>query len=531
MKNFIKNQILLKVILAVMVVVAISSCKKFLDVKPTDVTRDEDFLTDYWDAQFMLRGSYAALEPLAENMFVLGEVQGDWTKPGTGADSDIVQLAEHRVLPTNRYTSWSRYYDLINRANYMIQNVPRVPRDQNNFSEFMANQYIGEARFLRSLAYFHLIQNWGDVPFVWQTVDDISKVSYLPATAQNTILDSIEVDLNKAYATTDLQISVFNNDGSLRQSPEQTKHRATKGTVCALQAEVYLWRNKYSLAVAACQNFQNTGQYPYLLTGNAQWITIFSDGLNIYNEPMLMVDFSFASRVTNPLMALTSNDPASGGQYMVAPSDVACKTYNPNWPNSISTSNTTDEIYRGFGNSYAGSAPFYNRVNSAPVIWKFIATGSVTAATIDVPPPVRLPYRSEAQFHIYRQGNMFLLWAEALNRMGDKTNAIGKINAVRQRAGMPVASTAGITTASTNDQIEDYILRERGLELGFEGHRWYDLMRIARHGRPRVLIDAVERRAPASLKPYLETTLADQNKWYLPYNANELKLNPNLKQH
>ncbi|WP_083227800.1 RagB/SusD family nutrient uptake outer membrane protein [Mucilaginibacter sp. PPCGB 2223] len=538
MKTFFNKRLTFATIVVVSVLVtAISSCKKFLDVKPTDVTRAQDFLGDYWDAQYMLRGTYEELQPLVDYMFVLGEVQADWAKPGTGADSDIVQLAEHRVKPTNRYTNWGPYYDLINRANYLIKNIYRVPRDQNNFSLFMMNQYIGEAKYLRAFAYFHLIRNWGDVPFTTTPVDDISKVSYLSVTPQNTILDSIENDLTQAFTNTDFAINVFNEDGTLRQSNEQTRHRVCKGTVCALQAEVYLWRNKYAQANAACQAWFNTGQYPFILNGSGptigdHWFDIFTLGNQLFNEPMFMVNFSYATRETSTLMALTSNDPASGGKYVVAPSDVAIKAYNPNWPNSVSVTNTaTDDAYRGFGGTYAGGAPSYNRVGSPnPVIWKYLGTGKVAPATIDVPPPVRLPYRSEGDFHITRQGDMYLLWAEALNRVGDKSNAISKLNAVRGRAGMPTYPSTTATT-STNDQIEDLILKERGLELGYEGHRWYDLMRVARHGRPRVLIDAVENRAPASLKPYLESTLTDPNKWLLPYNANELQLNPNLKQH
>lgn len=523
---------------ALLMATGISSCKKFLDVAPTDVTRDKDFLTDYWDAQYMLRGAYQGLQPLVDYIFVLGEVQGDWAKPGSGADSDIVQLAEHRAKPTNRYTKWSPYYDLINRANFVIKNVPRVPPDQNNFSDFIKNQYIGEAKYLRAFAYFHLVRNWGDVPYTNTVVDDISKVSYLSVTSRETILDSCEKDLTEAFAKTDFVANVFNDDGTLRVSNEQTRHRVTKGTVCSLQAELYLWRNKYALANTACQAWQNTGQYGFLgngssPTGGDHWFDIFTLGNQLFNEGMFTCVFTYSTRETSTLMMLTSNDPASGGKYMVAPSDVAIKTYNPNWPNSVSITNTTtDDAYRGFGASYAGGAPSFNRVGSPnPVIWKWLGTGKVAPANIDVPPPVRLPYRSEGDFHLTRQGDMYLLWAEALNRIGDKANSISKINSVRGRAGMPAASASGITTASTNDQIEDFILRERGLELGYEGRRWYDLMRIARHGRPRVLIDAVERRAPVSLKPYLEATLTDPANWLLPINENELKLNPNLKQH
>ncbi|MEI6948156.1 RagB/SusD family nutrient uptake outer membrane protein [Paraflavisolibacter sp. H34] len=530
MKNQLMNRVPRKALLLLLAVVALAatSCRKFLDPKPKDVILDKDYLNDYWDAQFLLRGAYQALQPMVDYMFVLGEMRGDWVKPGTGADKDLLELAEHKVTPTNRYTNWSVFYDLINRANYVIKNVPRIPLDANNFSEFNRKQYIGEAKFLRSLAYFYLVRNFDAVPLVLEPTDSIQKVAYLPAIAGDSILNFIEKDLKDAYETTDIQIWVPNSfDAGLRVSGEMTRARATKGTVCALQAEVYLWRNKYAEAAAACQAWQNTGQYPFILNGTTAWFSIFTLDNQLFNEQMFQVIFTFASRETSSLMKLTSNDPASGGQYMVAPSEVAVKSYNPNWPNSIGTSNTTDELYRGFGNSYAGSAPFYNRVNSNPVIWKFNGLATVKPANVDVPANVRAPYQSDYRWHVYRQADVYLLWAEALNRLNDKASAIARINSVRSRAGMTMP--ASITATSSTEAIEDFILKERALELGFEGRRWFDLVRMARRGRVPVLIDAVKKRAPAALHPHLEETLAQSKNWYLPYNAEELRLNPQLK--
>jgi starch-binding outer membrane protein, SusD/RagB family len=531
MKNHFMKRVQRKALLLLLAAVTLtaSSCRKFLDEEPKDVILDKDFLKDYWDAQFILRGAYQGLQPMVDNMFVLGEMRGDWVKPGPGADKDLLELAGHKVTPNNRYTNWSVFYDLINRANYVIKNMPRIPRDPNNFSEFNMKQYMGEARFLRSLAYFHLVRNFDAVPLVLEPTDSISKVAYLPASPADEVLDFIETDLKEAFATTDIQIWVPNSfDAGLRVSPEQTRLRVTKGTVSALQADVYLWRHKYADAAAACQAWQNTGQYPFILNGSTSWFTIFTLDNQLFNEQMFEVSFSFASRETNALMKLTSNDPASGGQYMVAPSDVAVKTYNPNWPNSIGTSNTTDELYRGFGASYAGSAPYYNRVKSDPVIWKFNGLATVKPANVDVPANARAPYQSDYRWHVYRQADIYLLWAEALNRMGDKAAAIARINSVRSRAGMTMP--ASINATASTETIEDFILRERGLELGFEGRRWFDLVRMARRGRVQVLLNAVKSRAPLSLHEHLENSLSQPKNWYLPYNTEELRLNPELKQ-
>src|SRR5688572_4229351 len=368
--------------------------------------------------------------------------------------------------------------------------------------------------------------NFDSVPLVMYAVDNITKVPYLPATRQDIILDTIEADLVKSFnAVFTGVINVPNTfDIGKRPSEETTRLRATKRTVATLQAEVYLWRNKYAQAVAACDNYANNG-------GGAPggtWFNLFwgKSNENLFNGEMFTVVFEYLGREINPLMRYVSNDPLSGGEYMVVPSDTAIKTYNPNWPNSISTNTAIDDT-RGFGRSYAGSAPYYNRINSSPVIWKYLGLGTVTPGTANVAPNVRPPYRSDAKFHVYRLADGQLLWAEALNRMGDKTNAIARINSVRgaNGTGMPAPT---VTTSSTTEQIEDYILRERGLELGFEGRRWYDLMRIARRRGPQYLIDRVKKRAPVSMHAELEAKLSDPNNWYLPYNEEEKRLNPNL---
>jgi hypothetical protein len=546
MKKHVKSFVpALSVCVAFAVLVLTSSCNKLLEATPRDVVLESNFPKNYWDAEFMLRGAYQALQPLVEYKFVLGEVKGDWVQPGTGADNDILELAYHQVTDKNRYTNWQPFYDLINRANYVIKNVPRVPLDSNYFSAVQRNQYIGEARFLRCWAYFHLVENFGAVPLVWDAVDDISKVDTLfniPPSPEDQVLDSLEADLQKAFDATDVQIWVPNSfDAGLRVSVEQSNLRVRKQAVAGLQAEVYLWRNKYAQAAAVCQAYYNTGIDISTLNSTTGWFNIFALGPTaLYNEPIFRINFSFASREVNSLMMLTSNDPASGGKYMIAPSLTAMKTYDPYYPDSISTSNQRNELYRGFGNSFAGSAPYYNWLRSEPVIWKFIGLGTINPDTVNVPPSVRAPYQSDYVFHVYRQGDLYLLWAEALNRLGDKTTAIARINNIRGRAGMPTASTAtpakdSISTNSSTEKIENYILRERGLELGFEGRRWYDLMRVARHqGSPaspnvNVVIDAVVPRIPASRKITVTATLSDPKNWYLPYNYEEKKLNPHLK--
>jgi hypothetical protein len=506
------------------------SCSKFLDVKPKDVIIDKDFFEDFYDADFAVRGAYAGLQPLVESMFVTGEMRADLVKPGTGADENLLELAEHRVTPTNTYTNWNGYYDLINRANYLIKYIPTIPNDPINFSPANARQYIGEAYFLRSLAYFYLVRNFGPVPLVLSPTDNINKVVNLPATSEDVVLDTVEANLQTALTMVNSTIFIRQPNLNLLESNAGRKSRAVTGNVNTLLADIYLWRNKYELANTAIQRVYTDNKYSFIGSASPNAYYDLFTVLDIVSEPIFQVFFNYNFRETSTLMKLTSDDPAWGGKYMVAPADQIAGY----WDNTLIQAGDTLRIQgdvRGFGASWAGNTPYYNNFNSSnKVIWKWLGSGKVTPSVSAIIPPIRQPYRSDAIWYIYRYGELVLMKAEALNRMGDKAGAITQINRIRARAG--AVDVIPVTATSSTEQIEDYIFKERARELAFEGKRWFDLVRLARRGRPDILKNAVKTRIGVARynELNLESKLSNPNYWYLPYNADEVRLNPNLKQ-
>jgi starch-binding outer membrane protein, SusD/RagB family len=87
---------------------------------------------------------------------------------------------------------------------------------------------------------------------------------------------------------------------------------------------------------------------------------------------------------------------------------------------------------------------------------------------------------SPANWKVIRYADVLLMLAEAMNENGKTAQAHSVLNQVRQRAGVPAHD--GLTQAQFGDAIE----MERRLELAFEGHRWFDLVRWGRaHQRLR----------------------------------------------
>ena len=86
------------------------------------------------------------------------------------------------------------------------------------------------------------------------------------------------------------------------------------------------------------------------------------------------------------------------------------------------------------------------------------------------------PIGSE-DLHVIRLGEVILIKAEAEANLGQLSQAVTTLNLIRARAGA-TQYVFGTPGATTKDEIIDLIIKERRLELAFEGHRFPDLVRL-----------------------------------------------------
>jgi hypothetical protein len=143
-------------------------------------------------------------------------------------------------------------------------------------------------------------------------------------------------------------------------------------------------------------------------------------------------------------------------------------------------------------------------------------TRAQSDAVVGTDKPVFIP--------MYRLADMFLLYAEALNKTGDATNAIKYLNFVHQRATLP-AYTA--TQLATQTQIEDAILQERQWELFDEGKRWFDLVRT---DHVIQIMDPILKARQLAAGAAQTGWGTDKRRYLWPLNRNVLNANPNLAQ-
>ena len=93
-----------------------------------------------------------------------------------------------------------------------------------------------------------------------------------------------------------------------------------------------------------------------------------------------------------------------------------------------------------------------------------------------VPKTVSPEYNTNpANFVVYRYADVLLMKAEALNELGKTAEAAIPLNIVRHRAGLPDVGNL------SQSEMRGKIIHERRMELAFEGHRWFDIIRL-QHG-------------------------------------------------
>jgi starch-binding outer membrane protein, SusD/RagB family len=489
-------------LLMLLMLVPFASCKKWLDLQP------QDGLTgaEYWKTKeqvaaavtgcyISLTGSQTGARSNTESFFLWGELRADMLTSTLATTAEQIDVINVNMLPSNNIANWRGLYETINYCNTVIDYAPGVLAQDATFTQAALDKAVAEAKTIRALMYFYLVRTFDQVPLKLKATQSDKDIVSIPKSSQEDVLAQVVKDLSEAETTA----VVDYGDRALN------KGRITKATVNAIQADVYLWMEKYTEAVAACNKIIATAAFGLVdgADANTWYRTLYVNG----NSNESIFELQFDNQNLNPFYTLFNVN-----RKFIASSIVMDEIY------TIDLVDPTKADIRGDGVAVR---------STDLVIWKFIALSTNPSNS-----SLRVQSESFAHWIMYRYADVLLMKAEALNQLGKGAEALDLVTQIRTRARALIATN---TNPSPTDKllVGDFILKERSREFAFEGKRWYDLLRNARRNnyqRLDLLLDVVAGTVPANRQQSAIAKMKDKNCHYLPIFTYELTTNKALVQ-
>lgn len=402
----------------------LSSCKKFLSVDPKDSTSDDLTIVDGSSAQTAVRGIYNQLESndyYGYTFQTLGFFSGDNIQY-VGSQTVNQQLTNHAVLSDlgALATAWSAIYNTINRANNVLAKLPALTTS-GTFTDSLKNQLLGEAYFIRALAYFDLARTWGGVQLILTPTASASDQTRLKRSSLQETYAQVLSDLAQAE----------------KWLPNTTNRiRATRKTAYALHARYALYQKDWANAELYASKIIEDKSYSLLAPYNA----FFANNANATQESVF--ELYYNTNVTNT-QAYNWQPTTNGGVGWVTPTNniVSLLTDTSIGGNrsSLIQSVVSSGVTRYYGNLY------YRTAGNNPV-------------------------------YLIRLAELYLIRAEARAQLGNLYGSASDLSAVRTRAGLAAIN------GNAKENLLLAIETENRVEFAFEDHRWYDLVRTGRAG-------------------------------------------------
>lgn len=450
-------------------IISFSSCEKLLDVELQGDYTNATFYQTEEHAILAINSTYqlCSFTTSENNLWVFGDVASDDAVKGgdPGDRSDIAYINDFVHNPDNGEIEliWKHYYEGIVRANNVTSYVPNI-----SMNEETKEQIVAEAKFLRAYYYFHLTNIFGAIPLKTAAITNYEDLN-IPASPVETIYAQIEKDLKEASAVLPVSYDENENIG-----------RATKGAAIGLLAKVYLFQEKWQPALDNADAVVQLGIYNLM--------PIYSQNFNVSDKNN--------SESVFEIQHLENQVPALGSLLNQAFSPRTLGGYSFNAP----TQNFIDEFEMVPVDSvydprldYTVGRVGQNWVNGEQFepIWSI----SGYLQRKHVQPASEVPIGDgNLNYTFMRFAEILLIKAEALNELNRGTEALIPLNQVRKRARecytydtelegydgtVPDQLLPDITNSNTS-YLRTAIQHERRVELGFEFHRFYDLMRYGK---------------------------------------------------
>jgi len=222
-----KSKNIIHVIL--LTVLSLSCSEEFLEREPLDALTMDTYYQSYEEIRAAIAPLYSTawFEYNDKGSFSFGDcLGGNMINPWSY--EDFVYFT-YTSLDQTIGSGWASLYRVVGHANLHIRNI--LERSSASISEEQKQQVIGEARFMRAVAYFYLVRLWGNVPII---VDNIA------------LIDDYIVPLNRGEDVYQYIINDLNYAVSYLPDTDPEPGRVTSWSAKAMLAKVYLAFSGYN---------------------------------------------------------------------------------------------------------------------------------------------------------------------------------------------------------------------------------------------------------------------------------------------
>lgn len=445
------------------ILILATSCEDWLDIKPKgkiipEKAEDYELLME----QALDRGaSYGWVKTYGNDLFISDNVavsDGVFQNYLNENARNAYTWAEHIYLETEEDPDWKIMYNQIYVANIVINEVMSSSGD-----EALKKQLYAEAKVQRAYSYWVLVNLYAKQYNPSTASTDLG----VPLITKPIIEGSlVRASVKEVY---DLILNDLNESVNVLPNRSKKNYRVSNASAYALLSRVYLYMGSYEMALDNATKSLNL--YNFLYNYNSlpknEWYPAMLDFPKSYlNDEQLL------NKEPNNSFTLFYPSPSLLGEYDLANDLRYTGMYDVEWFEPF-----TDKLY----------------------LQEYL-TGRTYGLSVS---------------------EVLLNQAECFARSGNITDAIAKVNYIRERR---ITTAAYVpVTATTKEEALVLVKKERRIELAFKGLRWFDLKRYNAYDNANISITRTVNGKVYTLAP-------NDNRWVLPIGRKYILKNPELVQ-
>ena len=460
MNNLFKTKFIL---MTVFVLLLVSCSEDFLDRPPEDSYNVDDFFKTSEQVIASTNALYTApwYNFNTNTIWTIGELSSGNGRTWDPRNADFTNFAingNHSTLTQ----AWESLYAVVGQANFVINTLPEkvdssVPLD-------VVNNALGEARFMRGVAYFYLVRIFGSVPII----ADNNEYVLEPVVPRNLVSDIYK------FIREDLQFAMSNCYAKTRSGVSIDNARVSSGSAKAMLAKIYLYEKDFATAFDLADQVISSGEFK-LYGGDAEdgdasgsYYDLFSPDHDNNPESIFALQWTNSSKYAegNGIQSLFAPSGFTGGSdgwTAIGPSPDLLEAYEDGDVRFYATIMERGAFYPDVNGGYT-VPDNADAQGTAHFLKKYVVGGNYATARDDGSGQTQ----TSSNTYILRYGELLLIHAEAaLNGGGSEASGINSFNKIRRRAGL------GEIESPT---LED-VFQERRIELAYEFEFWYDIVR------------------------------------------------------